>query len=56
MEDFPEINPYAQLIFDKEVRTYNGVKDSLFKKWENGQVPAKLKVDHLLTPYIRLDS
>ena len=49
----------ASLILTKEVRKYNGGKDSLFNKWywENWTAIFKrMKVEHFLIPYTKINS
>ena len=57
----PEINPctYGYLIFDKEGKNTQWVKDSLFYKWccENWIATYKrMKLEHILTPYTEVNT
>ena len=59
--DSPEINPCicGQVIFDKDTKTIQWGKDSLFNKWyrENWIATCKrVKLDSYLTPYIKINS
>ena len=62
--DSPEINPclYGQFIFDKGGMSIQWSKDSVFSKgcWENWTSTythtQKMKLDHQLTPYTRINS
>ena len=55
------INPHitGQIIFDKDTKTTQGVKDSFFNKrhWENKISTSKrTRVDIYLTPYVKINS
>ena len=57
----PEINPclHSQIIFDRGLNHIQWAKDSLFNQWcwENlTDMYRKMKVDHLLTPHIKINS
>ena len=57
----PEVDPHkcSQLIFDKEQRKYNGVKDSLSNKWcWNDWTPIckGMNLDINLTPFTKINS
>lgn len=57
----PEINScvYSKLIFDKDAKTIQWVKNSLLNKWcwDNCIVTCKrMKLDPYLTPYTEINS
>ena len=56
-----ERNPctYGHLIFHKEGRNIQWRKNSLFKKWHQGNWAARferMKLGHFLTPYTKINS
>ena len=54
----PEINPYTsgQLIYAKVVKTIQWRKDSLFNKWCQTVTCKRVKSEHYLTPYTKINS